>query len=180
MPKKYFKIIGSLILFIVMIVTLYAFFSMRKNNLNNIYKEYLFEKNKWNESEITNYQFRIRNHWAIGMGNALNSVVIVKDGEYFDEYNIGTEDYMKNIIRDWNEEYKTIDSIYEYLKECFDFYKNEKIDFIKGYCKNIVVKFDKDNHIPIAIIWEFWHNPIVNISDRLYYTAIYIEDFIIE
>ena len=155
---------------------------MKKNNLNKLYDELILEKIKWQESDISNYQYRISNHWGTGMGNALNSIVIVKGGNYFDEINL--EEYQKNIpvIREYRRQYMTIDSIYKYLEEEFINYKNENIDFINGHCKNIIIEFDKDNHIPVAIIWEFWQNPFINISGTFIppYAAIYIENFLIE
>lgn len=183
-PRKYLKTAGLIFLCIIIIITLCVFFSMKKRNLDDVYDELLSEKIKWKESGITNYRYRVRDHWSGEMGNPLNSVVIVKDGNYYGEYSVGIKDYTGGdtvyFIRDYMKDFITIDSIYEYMEEYFARYKTEKRDFVKGYCKNITIKFDSDNHIPTAIEWEWWHNPFVDISDRLRYTYTYIEDFIIE
>ena len=141
----------------------------------------MIEKNNWNELRIADYKYRIYNSKPTPSAYSVDSIVIVRNGEYYHEIRLGSEEDFISFVNDGNNDrFMTIDNLYKFIEEALTKYKKERMNFFEGYCKNIIIEFDKKNHIPILIVWEFWHNPFLNFSDNVYYSGIQIEDFIIE
>lgn len=158
-------------------MVLYPFLIIGKVSSKDIYNTLLIEKAKWTEISNQNYSFKVSNVRTGGMARLFNSVIIVENKIAIEEIQepYTWEPYLHTVL-DVFPEYSTIDNIYNDIEKFIDFYNKDKINY-KGYCKSISIEYDQINHIPIKIEYDYWHNPFLNITDRLKYYAIDISDF---
>jgi hypothetical protein len=156
-----------------------------KRNIEKVKSELLREKQLWENFEIKDYNFRISNVRTGGIVQLFDSTIVVKNGHYFSEIVENNKNEFYNYLFPVNEvfqKYTTIDNLYNSIEEFIESYdkKLEKEDYTYGYCNNITIEYNYNNHIPIRIEYDYWHNPFVNVSDRLKYYAIDIIEFKIE
>jgi hypothetical protein len=142
-----------------------------KRNVDKEYNTLLIERAKWKSSNITAYQYTIKN---ISDGHVwrFDSTIYVKNKEFYTEI---LNDESKHALEKSDEQYITIDNIYNYLEDRFMEYNNEKMNFLEYHCKNICIKYDQNYSIPVRIEFNYYYFPFI--MDIPSYDIIEIEEF---
>ena len=142
-----------------------------KRNVDKEYNVFLNERAKWKSLNITSYQYTIKN---ISDGHVwrFDSTIYVKDREFYTEI---LNDVSKYALEKSDEQYITIDNIYNYLEDRFIGYNNEKMNFLEYHCKNIRIKYDQNYSIPVRIEFNYYYFPFI--MDLPSYDIIEIEEF---
>jgi hypothetical protein len=127
------------------------------------------QRKLWQESNIKNYQY----HFSASGFMGYHGLVSVENGMYkndptSDEY---SED--RDLMNSFPE-YSTIDKVYETIEKHFKDTNNTKQSIGNSYLKKIDVEYDKVNHIPKKIYYDYYVPPMVVVDGTFHYD---VEDF---
>jgi hypothetical protein len=127
-------------------------------------KTFKNQRKQWQESNIKNYQY----HFTASGFTGYRGLVFVENGTYKD--NLSSYDPSENgRLMNSFPEYSSIDKIYETIEKHFNDTNNTKQSTRETYLKKINVKYDKVNHIPIEIYYEYYVPPIVVVDGTFHY-----------
>ena len=117
------------------------------------------QRQLWQASNVKDYQYQLS---ACGFAS-YDGIIIVENGKYkenipsYADYPDGYYEGSNYIIKS----YSTIDEIYKTIEDTFKRTNNKKQPVNDIYLSGISVKYDKVNHIPIEIHYEY-HYPVFN------------------
>jgi hypothetical protein len=106
------------------------------------------QKKLWQTSNITNYKYHLR---AVGWGG-YDGTIIVENGNCKD--NLPTSEHYK-IDSYLLDNYSTVDKIYKYIENSYNENNKKKKPMNDVWLDEIYVKYDKINHIPIEIHYNY-------------------------
>ena len=110
-------------------------------------KTYLTQKQLWQSSNIQDYRYEIFSHGF----SIYHAEITVENGDFKEEVLLNED--ASSIIPN----YTTIDKIFESIGSVFYNYQgSQKSDY---YCTEISVEYDKVNHIPIQVRFEYYVSP---------------------
>jgi len=162
----------NIIFIILLIIIAFTYIVLRKENINAKYRLMIIEKDKWKLLDIESYEYIITTD-SNGYTVRYDSRIIVKNNNFDSEIQ-NNED--KHSIQRFNDyKYLTIDNIYNYLEDLFNYYKNEKINIFYTYDKSISIEYDLNYHIPIEIIIKSYKFPLI--TDIPTWSSIRIKNF---
>jgi hypothetical protein len=145
---------------------------LHKQNITGTQKMLLIEKNKWKSLNLETYEYAVI-YDSNGYTMRYNSTISVKDNRFYSET---LNDEYRTSIEQFSDDYLlTIDNLYDYLEEIIMDYKNEKINLLLYYRKNITIKYDLIYHIPNEIIFRYYKSPFL--TDIPTWVSIRIENF---
>jgi|GEM_PF-4084214 hypothetical protein len=129
-------------------------------------KTFFEQKELWQQSNTKDYEYRLR---AYGFMYYYGKI-IVEDGDFIND--VVLHENSLPIVSGFSN-YSTIDLVYETIEEMFNSCNNgtERSDF---YYTEIIVEYDKTNHIPIKINYKYYCSPDLAIDGTFDYT---IADF---
>ena len=133
-------------------------------------KTFMEQKKLWQLSNTKDYEYHLR---AIGF-ISYDGKIIVENGSFSNEVILVElpEEYEGTYSVSRFPNYSTIDLVYEAIEEMFNYCNGaERSDF---YCTEIVVEYDKTNHIPIEIHYKYYCSPRMIVDGTFDYT---ITDF---
>jgi hypothetical protein len=122
------------------------------------------QRKLWQESNVKNYQYHFRASGFIGY----SGLVLVENGTYKDDLSSYDQSENGRLMNSFPE-YSSIDKIYETIEERFKDTNNTKQSTMDSYLKKINVKYDKVNHIPIEIYYDYYVPPIVVVDGTFHY-----------
>jgi len=129
------------------------------------------QKQLWQASDIKGYSYYLS--MAYPPASGYNGTIIVENGLYFDnipELNDIGDDY------DWKK-YSTIDEIYLTIERIFIDNSNIKVSRNDVYLEEIIVEYNKLNHIPLKINYIYYYPSNFNISPDFVLRTISLTDF---
>jgi hypothetical protein len=113
------------------------------------------QRELWQASNVKNYQYDFS---AIGFASYYGTI-FVENGNFKNdlpsEGNSGLYYFMS---------YSTIDEIYKTIEEKFLSYNDTKQSLKDFYYTEILVVYDKINHIPASIKYKYNNNPLVAVD----------------
>jgi hypothetical protein len=128
-------------------------------------KTFNSQRKQWQESNIKNYQYHFT---AIGF-SSYNGLILVENGTYKED-STPSDDYSGNVsLMNHFPEYSTIDKVYETIEKHFKDTNNTKQSTRDTYLKKINVDYDKVNHIPIRIYYEYYIPPMLAVDGTFHY-----------
>ena len=125
-------------------------------------KTFIEQKKLWQLSNTKDYEYHLRaNGFIFYYGN-----IIVENSNFKSEEIL--QEYSGSIISTFPN-YSTIDLVYQTIEEMFNTYKSStnKTDF---YYTEILVEYDKINHIPTKINYKYYCSPNLAIDGTFDYT----------
>jgi len=141
---------------IVVVFTVFLFVSCEINVVVDFdQKTFNTQKQLWQASNVKDYQYQLS---AYGF-DGYDGIIIVENGKYKENipsYNDYPEDYYEGYLI---KSYSTIDEIYKTIEDTFKGTNNKKQSINDVYLSRISVKYDKVNHIPIEIHYEYYIPP---------------------
>jgi len=131
------------------------------NNVKFDQKTFNEQRQKWQESNIKNYKYRLS---AFGF-SGYDGVIIVENGIF--KESIKENDYYDDI--DYFMEYSTIDRIYETIEDRYKTNNNKYFSINDFFYTEIKIEYDKTNHIPIKIQFIYYESPGVAVDGTFDY-----------
>ena len=125
-------------------------------------KTFFEQKKLWQLSNTKDYEYQLRaNGFVYYYGK-----IIVENGSFSND--IILHENSDSVVSGFLN-YSTIDLVYEIIEEMFNLCNNrtEKSDF---YYTEVVVKYDKTNHIPIKINYKYYCSPNLEVDGTFDYT----------
>jgi len=129
------------------------------------------QKQLWQSSDIKGYSYYLS--MAYPPASGYKGTIIVENGFYFDniqESNDIGDDYV------WKK-YSTIDEIYLTINKIFIDNSNIKVSRNDVYLEEIIVEYNKVNHIPSKINYIYYYPSNFNLSPDFVLRSISLTDF---
>ena len=105
------------------------------------------QKKLWQTSNVKNYQYEFLASGFIGY----HGTVVVENGNFKNDLPLYEYSDFKGFM-----DYSTIDKIYKTIEESFYEYNNTKQSIINDfYYTEILVEYDRINHIPVNITYDY-------------------------
>jgi len=116
------------------------------------HKTFSEQRQLWHSSNVRNYQYQL---FAIGYISYYGTVY-VEDGKYKNDSPLDKYFDINNHLN-----YSTIDKIYETIETIFNSNNNKEQSEKTVYMTEISVEYDKINHIPLTIKYNYYIPPDV-------------------
>jgi hypothetical protein len=130
-------------------------------------KSFSEQKEAWISSCRENYQYRL-----FGMGHiGCNTTITVENGKYKQQIPYVEGDY----VGSESDIYLTIDEVYNDIEAIYNEYNNTERSKKDEYLEEIIVEYDKQNHIPVKIDYRWFVPSGVEMDGTFYYE---IKDFV--
>ena len=157
---------------IVLNITLLVIFVLFSTCINDFDEEYYVEvvfdqgtfaeqRQLWQESNIKNYQYKFSNNMFF---YSYYGILVIESGEF--KYDLPETEY-SDISK--YENFTTIDEIYKTIEETYNSANNTKRTKNDVYITEIIIEYDKINHIPNVIFFKEYVPPDLYIEGTLYY-----------
>ena len=159
----------NIIVLSITILAIFVVFSTCTNDLDeDYYVEIVFDKETfaeqrqlWQESNTLNYQYKLSNYeffyWYYG-------ILIIENGEF--KYDIPETE--GSDINEYKR-FSSIDEIYKTIEEAYNLSNNTKQSKDDIYLTEIIIEYDKINHIPSTIYFKLYVPPNMFIEGTGYY-----------
>jgi hypothetical protein len=123
------------------------------------------QRQLWQTSNVKNYQYDFSAYGYSGYrgtifvenGNFKNAVPSEEDSGFF-----------------YFMDYSTVDEIYKTIEERFSYYNDTKQSLNDFYYTEILIEYDKTNHIPVKVNYIYNERPFVIVDGTFYF---YIDNF---
>ena len=128
-------------------------------------KTFIEQRQLWQDTNVQNYQYEFS---AIGF-LPYYGIVFVENGNFKNDLPLMEYSEISDFM-----EYSTIDEIYKRIEEIFNSYNNKEQSKNDVYLTEILIEYDKINHIPIKINYIYYAPPDLIVDGTFYYK---IENF---
>jgi hypothetical protein len=118
------------------------------------------QRQLWQASNVKNYQYQF---YAMGF-DSYRGTIIVENGIFKNDITSDEYDHIEYFM-----DYSNIDEIYKTIEKSFYLYNNTKQSINDFYYTEISVKYDKINHIPVKINYNYYNPPAVAVDGTFYY-----------
>ena len=153
---------------IVLNITFLVIFVLFSTCINDYYVEVVFDQETfaeqrqlWQQSNIKNYQYKFSNNMFF---YSYCGLLFIENGEF--KYDLPETEY-SDISKYKN--FSTIDEIYKTIEETYNWAKNTKRTKNDVYITEIIIEYDKINHIPNIVYFKEYVPPGLFIEGTLYY-----------
>jgi hypothetical protein len=119
------------------------------------------QRQLWQISNVKNYQYDFS---AVGFSSYCGTI-FVEDGNFKNDLPSEGNSYIEYFIN-----YSTIDEVYKKIEGEFFSYNNTKQSLNDFYYTEILVEYDKMNHIPTSIKYKWKSNPMVAVDGTFDYS----------
>ena len=123
-------------------------------------KTFIEQRKLWQDSNVKNYQYKFSNNRFF---YSYDGILFIEDGEF--KYDLPTE---YSDISNYKK-FTTIDEIYKTIEETYNLFNNTKQSKNDVYVTEIIIEYDKINHIPNTIYFKEYVPPDLVIEGTSYY-----------
>ena len=124
-------------------------------------KTFIEQRQLWQDSNVKNYQYKFSNNMFY---YSYDGILFIEDGEF--KYDLPETEYSD--ISNYKN-FTTIDKIYKSIEETYNLSNNIKKSKNDAYISEIIIEYDKTNHIPNTIHYKEYVPPNLFIEGVLYY-----------
>jgi hypothetical protein len=126
-------------------------------------KTFAEQRQLWQEANVKNYQYQLSAIGFMGYGGT----IFVENGQFKNDLTSSEYSNIENFM-----DYSTIDEIYKTIEEAFNSYNNTEQSKNDVYYTEIIVEYDKINHIPIIINYHYYAPSNIAVDGTFYYEII--------
>ena len=124
-------------------------------------RTFVEQRQLWQASNTKDYEYHL---FASGFIMYYGKITVengsFKSDEILHEHSSSITTYLK---------YSTIDKIYQTIEEIYNFYNGAIRSDYNTYCNEIVVEYDKTNHIPVKINYIHHFSPDIAVDGTFDY-----------
>ena len=125
-------------------------------------KAFYEQRQLWQDSNIKNYQYNFSNNMFF---YSYNGILFIENGIF--KYDLPDAEYHE--LENYKNYYTTIDEIYKTIEETYNMCNGSKHSKNDVYITEIIIEYDKINHIPNTIYYKEYVPPGLMIEGSLYY-----------
>ena len=123
-------------------------------------KTFAEQRQLWQEANVKNYQYQLSAIGFIGY----RGKIFVENGQFKNDLTSTEHSEIENFM-----DYSTIDETYKTIEERFKLNNNTEQSKKDFYLTEILVEYDKINHIPIKINYHYYCPPDLAVDGTFYY-----------